>query len=444
MKRFNNCCKLLIVFFLLTGATAQAQDKELLFTVDTGTSTGTAAIKVEAPEGSTWTAVFTRVEDGISTETLTSVTETVTTEPLILQLPQVDKDLFIEAAVLPGSDPQTTPSFTWRTLARPAGQNLMDYSGTKSLLPPDDFDDYWKRAAAELDATTSNPRVTREPDQDTTTGLLFRVELDSVENTTIVGWMYVPRSAYAAENPDAQVLKKYPAVILFPGYNGNMRPVDRTRDGYITLSVNPRNHGPSRSFWKSPVEHQLYNITNPESYYYKLAILDCLQATRFLLGRDEVDQQRVGVEGSSQGAYLSIAIAALEPRIACVVANVLAFSDYPDGMNLATRGHHVRLRELLSAEDTSKTLVQKSIAYTDGVNLITRVKAPTQINMGGVDPVSPYVTGIVAHNRLPGGVEKSFYVDPGAAHEVSPIMRKRTREWQDQWLKSEDSSDKKE
>ncbi len=444
MKCFNNCFKFLIVFFLLTGATARAQEKEALFTVDTGTSTGVAAIKVEATEGSEWTAIFTRVEDGISTETITSVTATVTTEPLVFQLPQVEKDLFIEAAILPDSDPQTTPSFTWRTLARPSGQNLMDYTGTKDLLPPDDFNDYWKRATAELDEVTSNPRVTREPDQDTTTGLLFRVELDSVENTTIVGWMYVPRAAYAAENPDAQVLKKYPAVILSPGYNGNMRPTDRTRDGYITFSVNPRNHGPSRSFWKSPVEHQLYNITSPESYYYKLAILDSLQAARFLLGRDEVDEKRVGVEGSSQGGYLSIAIAALEPRIACVVANVIAFTDYPDGMNLATRGHQVRLRELLSAEDTSKTLIRKSVAYTDGVNLITRVKAPTQINMAGVDPVSPYVTGIVAYNRLPESVEKSFYVDPGAAHEVSPIMRKRTREWQDQWLKPDENPDKEE
>lgn len=428
---------------LSVAATVHGTDTRPVFTVDPATDSHVPTIEVETPAGLNWTAFFSEVTDGKAGELVTSVTKTATTEPLHFRFPEVKRDTYIEAALSTSTDRATTPTFTWAGVARAEGGKLIDYAGTKDLLPPKDFDDYWKRAVGELDKVTSNPRVTREADRDSTTGLLYRVELDSVQNTTIVGWLFVPRDAYVAQNPDAEVVKQYPAVILAPGYSGNMRPVDRTRHGYITFSVNPRNHGPSRSYWKSPVEHQMYNITEPDSYYYKLAALDCLQAARFVLGRGEVDSERVGVEGSSQGGYLAVAMAALEPRINCVVANVIAFTAYTQGMALARQGHHVRLRDLLASDDTSKTLVRQSVAYTDGANLMTRVKAPVQINMGGVDPVCPYVCGVVAYNRLPDGVEKSFYVDSGAAHEVSPAMRRRTREWQDRWLKLTEDAEKK-
>src|SRR5690606_31821204 len=151
-------------------------------------------------------------------------------------------------------------------------------------------------------------------------------------------------------------------------------------------------------YWKSPVEHSLYNITDPENYYFKLAALDCLQAARFVMGRDEVLADRVGTEGSSQGGYLAIATAMLEPKIACVAADVLAFSDYPDGIALSQRGNHTRMREQLQGEETSVTQIAKSLAYTDGANLVTRLKSPVQIHMGGVDIVCHYICGIVAYN----------------------------------------------
>jgi cephalosporin-C deacetylase-like acetyl esterase len=150
-----------------------------------------------------------------------------------------------------------------------------------------------------------------------------------------------------------------------------------------------------------------------------------------------VQQECVATEGGSQGGYFAIATAMLEPRIRCVAANVLAFSDYPDGMALATAGHHTQFRKLLAQETTSSEMAAKSLAYTDGVNLITRVKAPVQISMGGVDPVCNYICGIVAINRIPEGVEKDFRIYPKAAHEVPEEMRAGNREWYTRWLKSD-------
>src|SRR5690606_15555008 len=116
-------------------------------------------------------------------------------------------------------------------------------------------------------------------------------------------------------------------------------------------------------------------------------------------------------------------------------ADVLAFSDYPDGIALSQRGNHTRMREQLQGEETSVTQIAKSLAYTDGANLVTRLKSPVQIHMGGVDIVCHYICGIVAYNRVPKGVEKKFLIDVSAGHTVSSAMRQASRAWFDRWLK---------
>lgn len=329
-------------------------------------------------------------------------------------------------------DAQPEPLFVWNVLLRPQSRSLLDYRGQADMPPPDDFDAYWERAKRELAAVPLESKVVRVPEKDTGTGLLHRVELPTVRDTTIVCWYYVPRGAFG---PDGRVVRKCPVVIVMPGYGAEEPPIDRTDKGLITLSINPRNHGPSRDFWKSPVEHMTYNIEDPENYYYKLAYLDCLRGAQFVFSREEVDAKRVAAEGGSQGGLFAIALAALEPRIACVCSNVTAFSDYPDGMALARIGHHAGFRDRLAkATPEEADRVRLSLRYTDGANLVARVHAPIQIQMGGVDPVCPYPCGIVVYNNVPAGVAREFHVLPDAKHEVPGPMRENNMRWYRKYL----------
>ena len=226
-------------------------------------------------------------------------------------------------------------------------------------------------------------------------------------------------------------MKRFPAVQIAPGYGAEEPPLDRTRDGFITLSVNPRNHGPSRDFWKSPVEHLAHNIGTPEKYYYKLAVLDVLRAAEFLFSRPEVDTARVAVEGGSQGGYFAIAAAAFEPRFRCVASNVTAFSAYPEGMRLNLIGFATSFRRMLEEAPTpaERDAIRRSLAYTDGANLARLVRCPVQINMGDRDPVCNFVCGIVVCNRLPKGTVREINVFPDCRHEVPGKMREANRRW---------------
>jgi len=330
------------------------------------------------------------------------------------------------------SPSMTSPTFSWRTVAPRRGQQLIQYRGKKTFPPPDDFDTYWEEAKHELDKVPITPAIERVPDKDTSTGLLHKVTLPALGATKIVCWYYVPRKAY---DNDGRIVAHFPAVIIMPGYGAEEPPVDRTSSGVITLSVNPRNHGPSRDYWKAPVEHLLWNIVEPEKFYYRYAFMDCLQAARFLFTRAEVDPKRVAAEGGSQGGLFALALGALEPRIACVVSNVTAFSAFGDGMLLAERGHHTQYGKLLQDYPTSASRIRRSLAYIDGANLATRIRCPVQINMGGVDPVCNYVTGIVVYNSVPRGVPKEYNVLPMCAHAVPPEMRAWNQAWYRRWLK---------
>lgn len=394
--------------------------------------TGAPSIKARtsgvATDVITTISVLTAETSGVLSEEITRTTTT-----LVVNLPEVAEDTFMEIAIGIGLDNQAEV-FRWRTLARPADKPLMQYSGQQRLLPPKDFDKYWADAKKELATIPLAPKVSREEDCDTTTGLLFRVELESVQSTSIIGWLFIPREAYPDGHTELPPIKRFPAILIAPGFGGDQRPVDRTAEGFVTFAINPRNHGPSRAFWKAPVDHLMYNITDCENYYYKLAYLDCLRAAEFLFSRDEIDPERVGAEGSSQGGLFALATAALEPRIACVSVNVLGFSDIPDGSILALRGHHVAFRTLLDESRTTAPLVSRSLSYIDGANMVTRIKCPVQINMAGKDPVSPYVCGIVVYNRLPKGVEREFNLDPDAEHQLSKQMAFWTAAWRKRWL----------
>ena len=402
------------------------------FGIDPALDRGVFAIDARSSEPET---VFVEIRD-VSTSPARTVMVSKhegATELRIGPKVQGAEDGYLEVRVTTGTGSaghraDAEPVFQWRALVPRKGTSLIDHKGLPDLAPPPDFDAYWQRARAELAAAPMKPIVKPVPEKDTTTGLLFRVDLPTVEGTTISCWYYVPRTAF---DQDGGVAKRFPAVQIAPGYGAEEPPIDRTMDGFITLSVNPRNHGPSRDFWKSPVEHLAYNIGSPEKYYYKLAVLDVLRGAQFLFSRPEVDTARVAVEGGSQGGYFAIAAAAFEPRFRCVASNVTAFSAYPEGMKLNLIGFATSFRKMLEEAPTAaeRDAIARSLAYTDGANLARLVKCPVQINMGDRDPVCNYACGIVVHNRLPEGTVRELNVFPDCRHEVPARMREANQRW---------------
>jgi len=95
---------------------------------------------------------------------------------------------------------------------------------------PEDFDEFWKTALDELAQVNPAYRIEEAEEKSNSDYKVFRVEMNSLENVRIFGWLTIPRTIIKG--------KKFPAVVLFPGYQVMMRPL--FFNDFIGLSLNVR------------------------------------------------------------------------------------------------------------------------------------------------------------------------------------------------------------
>jgi len=313
----------------------------------------------------------------------------------------------------------------WRALYL-QGKKVTDYKGSAKLKKPSDFEAYWNKTLSEISDIPMEPEITPVPEKDTQTGRLYRVRLKSYGNVPIIAWYYVPKELdiLSEQMPE----RKFPAIQIMPGWGAEQPPMDRTGEGFITFSLNPRSHGPSKEFFETPVPHHLWNIENPGKYYYRKAYMDCIRGIDFLESRPEVDSHNIGVEGGSQGGAFALATAALDNRVACAVANVPYISNFPDFVRLSTLGSGAEFGKRMKDPEKGAQ-IRKTLSYIDVSLLASSIQCPTMITVGLQDRVTPPLNGIVAFNRIPEEITRSFIMDPDADHEVTQLMREENMHW---------------
>jgi cephalosporin-C deacetylase-like acetyl esterase len=345
-------------------------------------------------------------------------------------LPVEEGREFVGVAVLPDRD-AARPWFEFRALYL-GGAPVLEYDAAGVTVPPDDFQEYWDEARERLAGIPVNPRIEPVPDFESETGRLYRITLQSWDDIDIVGWYVVPVDADPLD--PAESAQRYPAIQIMPGWGAEQPPMDRTADGFVTFSLNPRSHGPSKAYFETPVAHHLWNIDRPEEYYYRAAYMDGVRGLDFLSDRPEVDPLRIAVEGGSQGGAFALALAGLDARVAAAVANVPYISNIPDYIRLSTGGSGASFLERIKDPETGEAAA-RSLAYIDVANLAYSISAPTQIIVGVQDRVTPPLNGVVAYNRIPDGVPAELLREFTAGHEISPFMRQSNRRWYETHLR---------
>ncbi|MCX7919489.1 MAG: acetylxylan esterase [bacterium] len=356
-------------------------------------------------------------------------------------LPHRKKKEILGIRVELGNGSERTVLGEWRALYFPKGK-LINYRGSKLLKRPPDFKQFWVQTRAELDSVPMEPELTPISDwvdyhqqkQTSQTGRCYRVKLNSFGGIPIVCYYMVPNEVNPLSGVPSK--KKYPAIQIMPGWGAEELPNDRTAQGIITLSVNPRTHGPSKQYFTTPIDqHHLWNITEPKEYYYRQAYMDCLRALDFLVSRPEVDKHRIGLQGGSQGGAFALATAALSPYpIAAVVSNVTYLSNFPDFVYVSTNGSGPTFGQFYTDPNLGDK-VRRTLSYIDVANLAPWIQSPTLVCVALQDRVCPPVNGIVALNRIPKTVPKRLVLVPGADHEITDFMRQENEVWQKKYLK---------
>ena len=137
----------------------------------------------------------------------------------------------------------------------------------------------------------------------------------------------------------------------------------------------------------------------------------------------DVDENRVGAHGGSQGGGLTLACASLEPRIKAAYPLFPFLCDYRRvwEMDLDINAY-AELRTYFRAYDPKhlrEDEIFEKLGYVDVQNLAKRIRAKVLMVTGLLDTTCPPSTQFAAYNKIPS--EKSYVLYPDYGHEGPPL-----------------------
>jgi len=173
------------------------------------------------------------------------------------------------------------------------------------------------------------------------------------------------------------------------------------------LSLNIRGHGNSTDDepayqWWGPGDYLLRGLDDPQKFFYRGAIMDCLRGVDFVASRPEIDTKRIGITGGSQGGMLSFAAAALDKRITLSAPDIPFVPDSMKGFKM-TAWPGMVVRHWLGR---------------DPKNLAGWIECPVLMGVGLPDTAATATTAFAAYNQVRG--PKEYRVYPEAGHSTPP------------------------
>jgi cephalosporin-C deacetylase len=300
-------------------------------------------------------------------------------------------------------------------------EQLHTYQGTNPR--PADFDEFWDRSLAELAEVDPEPELI-PADFQTNFAECFHLYYTGLGGARIHAKLLRPRNS-ANRDP-------HPAVLMFHGYSGNSGDwVDKlgyVAQGYTVAAMDCRGQG-GLSEDKGGVQgwtlrgHIVRGLSDsPENLLFRYIFLDTKQLARVVMEMPDVDPDRIGATGGSQGGGLTLACVALEPRIKLAAPVFPFLCDYrrvwqkelAKNAYLELDEYFRRFDPLHEREDEIFT----KLGYIDVQFLAPRIRAEVMMAVGLMDDVCPPSTQFAAYNKIPG--KKSLRIYPDFRHEALP------------------------
>ena len=296
---------------------------------------------------------------------------------------------------------------------------LRTYAGRNPR--PDDFDAYWDDALADL-ARVSDEVTLEAVSHPSPIASCFDLWFTGVGGARIHAKYLRPR-AQAGLGPGLAVFHGYRA-----GSPDWFTLLPYVAQGYSVVAMDCRGQGgKSEDVGGAPGTTLSGHIVrglagSPRDLLYRSIFLDCVQATRILMTLPGVDATRIGVTGASQGGGLTLACAALEPRVRAAAPVYPFLSDYLRvwELDLAERAY-AELRDYLRRFDPTHEQFGaffRTLGYIDVQHLAPRITAEVLMATGLMDDVCPPSTQFAAYNRIASRKQMVLYPDFG--HESLP------------------------
>ncbi|HOK43560.1 MAG TPA: acetylxylan esterase [Thermoclostridium caenicola] len=294
---------------------------------------------------------------------------------------------------------------------------LKQYTGINPR--PDNFDAFWDEALEEMRRTPHRTELIPAKFQ-ADFAECFDLYFDGTGGSRI----------HAKYLRPANRKGKCPVILQFHGYSADsgdwVEKLGYVAAGFCVAALDCRGQG-GLSEDLGPTRGTTYKCHfikgldgDPKDLFYRHMFLDTAKLADIVLGFSEVDENRAGATGASQGGALTVACAALEPRIKKLAPVYPFLSDYKRvwEMDLAKdayeelRYYFRRFDPLHEREDEIFT----RLGYIDIQHLAPRIRGETLWAVGLMDTVCPPSTQFAAYNKIPGKKEMLIYPDYGHEH----------------------------
>lgn len=269
-----------------------------------------------------------------------------------------------------------------------------------TTVNPADFDQFWQNAISEARHTDLNPTKRLLPERCIKDVNVYEVSFQNVRwGSRTYGILCEPVKP-----------GKYPALLRVPGagvrpYGGDIYTASK---GAVTLEIgihgipvtmqqsvyDDLGQGALNGYWE-------FGMDNRDKSYYKHVVLGCIRALDYIEQYTPWNGKELGVTGSSQGGFLTLATAGLDRRITFYAPVHAALCDHTASLKGVACGwpHYFYWNKGKGMEKQIETS-----RYYDGVNFARRItNAQTGwFSFGYNDDVVPPTTAWATYNIVKG------------------------------------------
>ena len=269
-----------------------------------------------------------------------------------------------------------------------------------TTVMPKDFADFWNNAISEARKVDLNPTKRLLPERCTKDVNVYEVSFQNMRwGSRTYGILCIPVKEGL-----------YPALLRVPGagvrpYGGDIYTASQ---GAVTLEIgihgvpvtmeqsiyDDLNNGALNGYWN-------FGMDNRDLSYYKHVVIGCIRALDYISQYTPWNNKEMGVTGSSQGGFLTLATAALDKRITFYAPVHAALCDHTASLKGVACGwpHFFYWNKGKGMEKNIETS-----RYYDGVNFARLIREGQQgwFSFGYNDDVVPPTTAWATYNVVKG------------------------------------------
>ena len=298
--------------------------------------------------------------------------------------------------------------------------------GYQGITPrPQDFDAYWATALEEMRSLDAEVEWVEAEFQ------ALGVECFHLYFTGVGG-----ARVHAKLLRPAGVTEPHPAVLMFHGYTGSSGDwsdkLGYVAQGFTVAALDCRGQAGLSEDLGGVTGNTLHGQFirgladalegHPEKLLFRQIFLDTAQLAKIVMEMPDVDADRVGALGGSQGGALTVACSALEPRIKRAAPAYPFLSDYKRVWEIdQAKDAYSELQEFFRFFDPlhrNENRIFEMLGYIDIQNLALRIQADVLWAIGLMDTICPPSSQFAAYNKIMS--DKSMVVFPDYAHENLP------------------------